>query len=240
MADDKTLLSSRVKTIREHRGWSVSETARRAGVSVSMLWKVENGQTELTYSKLVKLAAGLEVPIGELFADPGPVMRKGGRRIVDRRGTGPVIDVQQNLHQFLAADLAQKHYFPCLVDVKANSDGSDGEAHGGEEFSLIIEGEVRFFCEGYEPVVLGVGDSVYFDASMPHRYARASDGAARMLCVYSHPEHARQDQQAELHPHSLAMRVFGAHLTSAGPAVPPLMEVANAPPERKPPRRARS
>ena len=213
MMDDKSLLSARVKAIRERRGWSVSETARRAGVSVSMLWKVENGQTELTYSKLVKLAAGLQVPIGELFADPTPALRKGGRRVVDRSGSGPVIDVQSNLHRFLASDLAQKHYFPCLVEVKATGQGLDGDTHGGEEFSLVLEGRIRFFCEGYEPVVLEVGDSVYFDASMTHRYLTASEAPARMLCVYSHPEHARLDQPGEVQAHSLAMRIFGGQAT---------------------------
>ncbi len=209
MTADQTLLSARVKALRERRGWTVTETARRAGVSVSMLWKVENGQTELTYSKLAQLAAGLEVPIGELFAEPAPTLRKGGRRIVDRRGCGPVIDVQSNLHRFLAADLAQKHYFPCIVDVAATGDGSDGDAHGGEEFALVLEGEIRFHCEGYEPVVLETGDSVYFDAAMPHRYVRANEEPARILCVYSHPEHARLDAKAEVQSHSLAMRVSG-------------------------------
>ena len=236
MTDDQTLLSARVKALRERRGWTVTETARRAGVSVSMLWKVENGQTELTYSKLAKLAAGLEVPIGELFAEPAPALRKGGRRVVDRRGGGPVIDVQSNLHRFLAADLAQKHYFPCVVDVAATGDGLDSEAHGGEEFALVLEGKVRFHCEGYEPVVLEVGDSVYFDAAMAHRYLRASEEPARILCVYSHPEHARLDAQAEVQPHSRAMRVFGSrHLT----AVPSGAEVDEAVPSRGAGRRRR-
>ena len=192
----------------------MSETARRAGVSVSMLWKVENGQTELTYSKLVKLAAGLQVPIGELFADPAPSVRKGGRRVVDRSGSGPVIDVQSNLHRFLASDLAQKHYFPCVVDVKARGHGLDGDVHGGEEFSHVLEGRVRFFCEGYEPVVLEVGDSVYFDASMKHRYIAADEQPARLLCVYSHPEHARLDHPGEMQAHSLAMRIFDGQAAS--------------------------
>jgi transcriptional regulator with XRE-family HTH domain len=210
MLDEKTLLSARVKTLRERRGWTIAETARRAGVSVSMLWKVENGQTTLTYGKLASLAAGLEVPVAELFANPAPAMRKGGRRVVGRRGDGPIVDVGDNLHQFLATDLAYKHYFPCLVEVKAAGEGLDAEAHGGEEFSFVIDGQVRFHCEGYEPVVLDVGDSVYFDAALPHRYIRASKAPARMLCVYSHPEHARLDGAAEVEPHSLAMRALGA------------------------------
>jgi transcriptional regulator with XRE-family HTH domain len=212
MGDHRTLLSTRVKALRERRGWSIAETARRATVSVSMLWKVENGQTELTYSKLAKLAAGLGVPIGELFADPTPVVRKGGRRIVERRGAGPEIDVQDNLHRFLAADLAQKHFFPCLVEVRASGTGLDGEAHGGEEFSMVVEGRVRFHCEGYEPVVLEEGDSVYFDASLRHRYLTADGGRARLICVYSHPEHARLDLPVELDPHPLAMRALGQTL----------------------------
>ncbi|MEO7026697.1 MAG: cupin domain-containing protein, partial [Caulobacteraceae bacterium] len=150
----------------------------------------------------------LQAPIGELFADPAPVVRKGGRRVVDRRGTAPVIDVQNNLHYFLAADLARKHFFPCMVEVRAKGAGLDGEAHGGEEFAVVIEGRVRFHCDGYEPVVLETGDSVYFDAALPHRYLSATEGGARLLCVYSHPEHARADVAAELDPHPLAMRVL--------------------------------
>lgn len=229
MSDDKTLLSVRLKAIRERRGWSVAATARRAGVSVSMLWKVENGQTELTYSKLAKLAAGLEVPVGELFADPAPTIRKGGRRVVDRRGGGPVVDVQDNLHRFLAADLAHKHYFPCIVEVRATGAGDDGDVHGGEEFALIIEGRVKFHCEGYEPVVLEQGDSVYFDASMRHRYICAGDAPARMVCVYSHPEHARLDDLEATEPHSRAKQAFdhrraaeaGAEAVAPAPAPAP-------------------
>ena len=209
MVDEKALLSSRVKALRERRGWSIAETARRAGVSVSMLWKVENGQTTLTYGRLAKLAAGLEVPIGELFANPVPSMRKGGRRVVERSGSGPAVDVNSNLHRFLATDLACKHYFPCLIEVNAKGDGQDGDSHGGEEFSFVVAGRVRFHCEGYEPVELETGDSVYFDASLRHRYVCASKEAARLLCVYSHPEHARLNEAAAVEPHSLAMRAFG-------------------------------
>ena len=208
MTDEKPRLAERLKALRESRGWSLAETARRADVSVSMLWKVENGQTELTYSKLAKLAAGLGAPVGELFANAAPSVRKGGRRVVDRRGGGPVIDVQDNLHHFLAADLARKHYFPCIVEVRATGAGEDGDVHGGEEFALVIEGRVIFFCDGYEPVLLEAGDSVYFDASQRHRYIRAGDEPSRMLCVYSHPEHARRDDVDGVQPHSRAKQAF--------------------------------
>ena len=208
MADEKSLLSVRVKTLRERRGWTIAETARRTGVSVSMLWKVENAQTTLTYGKLAKLAAGLEVPVSELFASPEPTVRKGGRRVVERRGAGPVIDCESNLYHFLASEISNKHYSPCIVDVRASGNGADAEAHAGEEFSYVMEGRVRFLCEGYAPAILEVGDSVYFDASLPHRYLCIDDSPARMLCVYSHPNNVEQDARGLLQAHSLAMRTF--------------------------------
>lgn len=218
MGDEKALLSARVKALRERRGWSIAETARRTGVSVSMLWKVENAQTTLTYGKLAKLAAGLEVPVSELFANPEPAVRKGGRRIVERRGAGPVIDCEDNFYHFLASEIASKHYSPCVVEVKANGAGADVEAHGGEEFSYVLEGRVRFICEGYAPVVLDTGDSVYFDASLPHRYLCTESGPAKMLCVYSHPENAKQDSTGALEPHSLAMRTFDRQNDAGAPS----------------------
>ena len=208
MMDEKALLSARVKALRERRSWTIAELARRTGVSVSMLWKVENAQTTLTYGKLAKLAAGLEVPVSELFATLEPSVRKGGRRIVERGGAGPVINCENNIYHFLASEIASKHYSPCVVEVRANGAGLDTEAHGGEEFAYVLEGRVRFLCEGYAPMTLEAGDSVYFDASLPHRYLCTDAGVARMLCVYSHPENARQDSAGALQPHSLAMRTF--------------------------------
>ncbi len=63
-------------------------------------------------------------------------------------------------------------------------------------------------------MVLEVGDSVYFDASMAHRYLTAGENPTRMLCVYSHLEHARLDHPGEVQAHSLAMRILGGHMRS--------------------------
>lgn len=208
MVDEKSLLSARVKALRERRGWSIAELARRTGVSVSMLWKVENAQTTLTYGKLAKLAQGLEIPIGELFANPQPTMRKGGRRIVERKGAGPAVDVSSNLHHFLATEIASKHYSPCVVEVRADGDGSDAETHAGEEFTYVLDGRVRFVCEGYATVILEPGDSVYFDATLPHRYLCVDGTPSKILCIYSHPENAKHDEAPAVETHSLAMRTL--------------------------------
>ncbi len=208
MVDEKSLLSKRVKALREQRGWTVAEMARRTGISASMLWKVENAQTTLTYGKLAALAEGLDLPVGELFANPQPGVPKGGRRVVERRGAGPVIDVGSNLHHFRATDIVNKHYSPCIIEIFATGDGEGAERHEGEEFTYVLEGRVKFICEGYAPVVLEPGDSVYFDAAQAHRYLRVSEEPAQVLCIYSHPANARHDGVAAPPTVSRAMKAL--------------------------------
>ncbi|WP_368734883.1 cupin domain-containing protein [Klebsiella quasipneumoniae] len=48
---------------------------------------------------------------------------------------------------------------------------------------LILEGEVMFYSEFYEPVHLGEGDSVYYDANMGHMLVSVSEEDALILWV---------------------------------------------------------
>lgn len=209
IANPQSKLAERVHTLRERKGWTLAETARRSGMSTSMLWKVENGHTSLTYQKLMKLAEGLGVPIGELFEveKTKAGAQPGGRRVIDRKGELPTADFGGNLHHFFATDIAHKHYFPVLVEVRAvPADTMDAEGHGGEEFALVLEGTVEFRCEGYEPAILQAGDSVYFDASLKHRYVCGVGDLARMVCVYSSTRGAEAHSLPSSHP--LAMQLL--------------------------------
>jgi len=193
MTSEESRLAERVQLLRKRKGWTVAETARRAGMSTSMLWKVENGQTSLTYQKLMSLAKGLEVEVAELFSVETPDDAvPGGRRVIERNGGAPVVDFAGNLDHFLATDIARKHYFPIVVEVRARADdGLSPEAHGGEEFAYVIEGQLDFMCEGYAPARLQAGDSVYFDAALKHRYVAVDERGAKMVCIYSSPSAQR-------------------------------------------------
>jgi len=207
MANGLSKLAERVHTLRERKGWTLAETASRTGMSTSMLWKVENGHTSLTYQKLMKLAEGLGVPVGELFEVEETTAQPGGRRVIDRKGELPTADFGGNMHQFFATDIAHKHYFPVLVEVRARpAETKDAEAHGGEEFAFVLDGAVEFRCEGYEPAILQAGDSVYFDASLKHRYVCAEGEVAKMVCVYSSTNGAQSHSLAANHP--IAMQLL--------------------------------
>lgn len=62
-------LAKRVRTLRERRGFTQDEFARRCGISVSFASLLERGERSPSYETLWVLSKALEVPLAELFRD---------------------------------------------------------------------------------------------------------------------------------------------------------------------------
>jgi len=68
------VVSKRVRSLRERRGWSLSELARRAGIGVSTLSEIEAGQSAPRLDTLGALAHALGAPLETfLHADENPL-----------------------------------------------------------------------------------------------------------------------------------------------------------------------
>jgi transcriptional regulator with XRE-family HTH domain len=66
----------RIRRLRERKGVSLRELARRAGVGAATLSRIESGEANPRLSTLLLLAEVLGVFVGELFEKPSG--RKGG------------------------------------------------------------------------------------------------------------------------------------------------------------------
>ena len=51
---------------REHRGHSLRQLAKRAGVGSGYLWQIENGERKGTVETMKKIAAALDVDLDDL------------------------------------------------------------------------------------------------------------------------------------------------------------------------------
>lgn len=203
---NKPTLGSALRTIRKERGWNLAEAAKRTGLAISTLSKIENGQRSLTYDKLLELASSLQVDIARLFSGeasegvenaPAPL----GRRSVQREGSGFIIEAGAYTYRYLAEDLIKKRFSPVIMDLHARSiDEFDGLLrHSGEEFAFALKGEVEVRSELYAPLRLKPGESVYFDSNVGHVYLNAGKGLARILIIAS-DEQANDDPRDQPAP----------------------------------------
>jgi transcriptional regulator with XRE-family HTH domain len=182
-----------LKKLRIQRGWTLKEVSRRTGYPVSTLSKIENDRVSLTYDKLTRISAGLEVDFSSLFgaAEAAPeTATLQGRRSIARAGEGRSIESKNYFHLYPATELLHKRLIPIIVDIRARSLDEFGELvrHSGEEYIYVLEGEVEVHTSAYAPVRLKTGDSIYFDSTMGHAYIAASDGPCRVLGVCSGTE----------------------------------------------------
>ncbi|OXX39544.1 MULTISPECIES: helix-turn-helix domain-containing protein [unclassified Vibrio] len=177
-------LGQRIKEIRSKLGITLEEASQRTGLARSTLSKIENEQISPTYQAMQKLAHGLQIDMPQLFEPPKKIVATG-RRDISRIGQGKPHPTPTYEHELLATQLSNKKMMPFKSRVRARAfeEYSDWVRHDGEEFLLILTGEVLFYSEFYEPVRLAEGDSVYYDANMGHMLVSASEEDALILWV---------------------------------------------------------
>lgn len=63
------LLASRIRTLRDHYGWSLSQLAERAGVTKSLLKHIENGRANPAIAEVLRIADGAGLTLSQLLGD---------------------------------------------------------------------------------------------------------------------------------------------------------------------------
>ena len=92
--DALDLLASRVRRLRESRGWSRGELASRSGLSVRFLARIESGDGNVSLVRLVDLAEAFKTTPDALLRAPrprGPVIALTGLRGAGKSTVGPFL-----------------------------------------------------------------------------------------------------------------------------------------------------
>jgi transcriptional regulator with XRE-family HTH domain len=166
----------RLRTARERRGLTLRELARRTGLSPSFLSQVERDLVSPSLASLKQLATALDERVGELLAEPAP------EGLVLRRAERPAWRLNRVRYEQLAPG-GGRLLQPQLIRFGAGGDlGEHPAEHAGEEFGLVLRGRVEC-AVGERVVVLEEGDSVCFDARLPHRTRNAAAGESVYLLV---------------------------------------------------------
>jgi len=161
-------IGGEVRQFRRQQDMTVAELAKSAGVSTGMLSKIENGITSPSLSTLQALSKALQVPVTAFFrrfeeAREATFVKAGEGLKIERRGT-------RAGHQYeLLGHSAGKNIAtePYLITLTEQSDVFPLFQHGGIEFLYMLEGEVSY-RHGETTYELKPGDSLFFDADVPH------------------------------------------------------------------------
>jgi DNA-binding XRE family transcriptional regulator/mannose-6-phosphate isomerase-like protein (cupin superfamily) len=209
-------LGPRLRRVREDRGLSVRELARRISCSPSLISQIERGLSAPSVGMLYAIASelrasldflfGVAVPGGDAMlatahgdghvrpeggngADPAG-WHPGGHGLVQRAGSRRTIDLASGVRWERLTPGADDRVDFLEVIYEPSGHSTDARRplrHDGQEYGLIISGRLQANV-GFETFELGPGDSIAFDSSLPHQYwnTTGTDTHAIWVVVHAH------------------------------------------------------
>jgi transcriptional regulator with XRE-family HTH domain len=168
-----------LRRLRTERDLSLRALADASDLNINTLSLIENGRISPSVSTLQKLAVALGVPIAAFF-------EVGSERqsiIFQKLNQRPRAAFSHGTLEDLGTELAGRRAEPFAVTLEPGADsGETPIVHTGLEFVYCLEGSLIYSIEAHE-YKLEPGDSLMFEARLPHRWRNAGSAPGRWLLV---------------------------------------------------------
>jgi transcriptional regulator with XRE-family HTH domain len=174
-------IGEQLRELRQARGLGVRELARRVNITASMLSQIERGTVNPSVGTLFRLADALNTTTDYFFQTGGAIPT----------GEGPVVRQEERARIELSGGImwerltpTDEHDFEFMETVYPPGAVSAPEMmrHPGRDYGVLLEG-VLDVTVGFTTHRLQPGDSIAFDASLPHRLFNPGPEAARTIWV---------------------------------------------------------
>lgn len=193
---EANIVGHRIKTIREKRQMTVDDLAGAIpgdpGANKLLIENLESGDLVPSLTPLLQIARALGVRLGSFLDDQtgnAVVVARGGELTRASRFVGSNLGGEKRAElafHSLAANKADRHMEPFVIDVKPHSGETVLSTHEGEEFIYVLAGEIEV-AYGKDKHRLKAGDSIYYDSIVPHHLHAAGDGEGKILAVVYAP-----------------------------------------------------
>jgi transcriptional regulator with XRE-family HTH domain len=178
-------IGAKIRALRLKKKIGLVDLGKHTGLSPALLSKVERGRLFPTLPTLLRVALVFGVGLDYFFAGARDkplvaVTRKAERvELPDRPGA------RDAAFRFAALDYpATERRFNCYYAefLPAALEKLRPHDHPGVEFIYVIQGTLSVHMSTEEHV-LQAGDSIYFDASVPHAYRRSAGRVCSAVVV---------------------------------------------------------
>jgi transcriptional regulator with XRE-family HTH domain len=168
-----------LRELRLERGLSIRALAAQSGLNVNTLSSIENNKTSPSVSTLQQVATALGLPINAFFevkvVPQSIVHQKAENRQSAAFTHGTLSD--------LGAGFARSGLEPFVVILEPRaSSGNTPIVHTGLEFVYCLSGRIDYEVQG-KTFKLEAGDSLVFEAHLPHRWFNAGNIPSRSLLI---------------------------------------------------------
>lgn len=182
---DRYHVGDKLKHLRLRRKMGLVELSRHTGLSPALLSKLEHGKLYPTLPTLSRIALVFSVGLDHFFSNERDKHVFALTRKKDRLRFPESPEVDSTAFDFESLDFL-------ATDRKFNAYYADFHSvppekvrlhqHPGVEFIYVLKGKLNLRV-GSDQQVLDTGDSLYFDAQLPHGYCRIGNRPCSAIVV---------------------------------------------------------
>ncbi len=175
-------IAERLRGLREVLDLTIEDVANECGIALDDYIKIESGKVDISIGTLQKISRQYNISLDTLMFGEEP---RVSSYFITRAGQGTSIErTKAYKYQALASGFRDRIADPFIVTIepKAENHPFHLNRHIGQEFNLVIEGRMEI-CIGEKVIRLDKGDSIYYNAQLPHGMKALDGTTLKMLAV---------------------------------------------------------
>ncbi|WP_432279535.1 helix-turn-helix domain-containing protein [Nocardia carnea] len=172
-ADIETALAERLLALRQEHGHTLSELARRTGLSAAHLSRLEKGIRQPSIGALLQLARCYELTLGQLVGEEV----SEPYHLVRSASAGRLYKTDSASYRVLSGPGLPVSVVEVVI---ASGQVSGTVSHRGLEWLHVLSGAIDLSIER-DVLILDEGDSIQFDAGRQHQISVRGQHSARLL-----------------------------------------------------------
>ncbi len=170
----------RLRAMREDMEITPEEMAKKLEVDIDSYLAYESGEMDFSFSLIYNAAEILGVDVLDLISGSAPTL---SMCCMVKKGKGYSVKRDEEYdYKHLAYTFRNKKAEPFLVTITPDDKAPVMHGHDGQEFNYVLSGKMMLYI-GDISYELSKGDSVYFDASVPHAEVAIGDKEAQFIAV---------------------------------------------------------
>jgi transcriptional regulator with XRE-family HTH domain len=176
------LIGDKLHEIRKSKKITLTELSEKSGVQLATLSRIENKKMVGTLESHMAIAKALGIEVVELY---NSVIRE--QKQIEVSETSRTSDVfthnEKSSFEILTKNVLSKQMMPTLIKIEQGGTTQPEQAAvNSEKFLFILEGTVEAIVD-HKHFRLEKNNTLYFEASLPHKFKNVGRGVAKLLCV---------------------------------------------------------
>jgi len=179
-------IGKRIRQLRKEKNITLEELSAESGVALATLSRMENGKMPGTLSSHQKICKALGASIADLYQELEDEV-KTIETVSAQNRTEHFVHANKAKYELLVTKTLDKKIMPLMIKIAPNGETQEEKNKPGvEKFIYMLAGTLNVLIAEH-PYVLKCGDSLYFDASLPHSFSNKSKTDTEAICIISPP-----------------------------------------------------